>query len=287
MKIVTYNIQYTKGRDERFDLPRIVDELAGADIIGLQEVDRFWRRTGMQDQAMAIAELLPGFYWYFACGLDVAAFVPNADTAGPELRGRRRQHGNMLLSRWPILSARTLRLPRGEPDSWVQDRVLIEGIVDAPSGPLRVYVTHLCHISAATRVPQVRQIEQWWPMLSKDRGCWTGDHPQGDYWTEGEAPPPFPSDAVLIGDLNFEPADEEYTILQNGPTDLRDSWRVLGKDPHDPAEYTFEVMGAPEIRKHIDHIFVSSTLTQRLVTCGVDQQARGSDHLPVWIELSD
>ncbi len=43
MKLVTYNIRYSLGRDERFDLPRIARAVEGADIVALQEVERFWR----------------------------------------------------------------------------------------------------------------------------------------------------------------------------------------------------------------------------------------------------
>jgi len=37
MKIVTYNIQYGRGKDGRFDLERIAEEIGGADLIALQE----------------------------------------------------------------------------------------------------------------------------------------------------------------------------------------------------------------------------------------------------------
>ena len=71
MRLASYNIQYTLGLDGRFDLPRIAKTLEGSDIIGLQEVDRHWRRTGMQDQAEALAEHFPGYHWLFAGGYDV------------------------------------------------------------------------------------------------------------------------------------------------------------------------------------------------------------------------
>ena len=38
MKLVSYNIQYSKGKDEQFNLDRIVSEIEGADLIALQEV---------------------------------------------------------------------------------------------------------------------------------------------------------------------------------------------------------------------------------------------------------
>jgi len=41
MKLVTYNIQYTKGKYYRYDVDRIVQSVKGADVIALQEVERF------------------------------------------------------------------------------------------------------------------------------------------------------------------------------------------------------------------------------------------------------
>ena len=38
MKIVAYNIHYAIGKDERYDLERVVTAVEGADIIALQEV---------------------------------------------------------------------------------------------------------------------------------------------------------------------------------------------------------------------------------------------------------
>ena len=50
MQFVSYNIQYCKGSDGRVDPARIAREVSGADVIALQEVDRFWPHTGMVDQ---------------------------------------------------------------------------------------------------------------------------------------------------------------------------------------------------------------------------------------------
>ncbi len=49
MRIVTYNIQFGLGKDGRFDLERVADEVDGADIIALQEVERYWQRCGNID----------------------------------------------------------------------------------------------------------------------------------------------------------------------------------------------------------------------------------------------
>ncbi len=62
MKLVSYNIQYGRGRDGVFDLQRIVDAIAGADVIALQEVERYWQRSGMVDQSREIAGLLRDYH---------------------------------------------------------------------------------------------------------------------------------------------------------------------------------------------------------------------------------
>ncbi len=283
MRIATYNIQYTLGLDGRFDLPRIAETLESSDIIGLQEVDRHWRRTGMQDQAEALAAHFPGFHWLFAGGYDVAAYHPDPARASAAERGRRRQHGNMVLSRWPILSTRTLRLPRGLPNDWTQDRVLIEAVIAVPGRPLRVYVTHLCHIGAETRLPQVAAINQLLPTLAREGASWRGNHHKGDFWTDGDAEPPTPDDTVLLGDLNFTPDSDEYALLDGGPTGLQDAWRVLGRDP---AAATFSGDGPAYQTKRIDYIWVSGGLAGHLERVWVDNDAKGSDHFPVFATLA-
>ena len=61
MKLVTYNIQYSLGKDGAFDLERIVDAVRGADIIALQEVTRNFSQATDADQPGRIAELLPDY----------------------------------------------------------------------------------------------------------------------------------------------------------------------------------------------------------------------------------
>ena len=57
MRVVTYNIRFGWGLDGEVDLARIAESLRGADIIALQEVERFWRRSGMTDQPAELAKL--------------------------------------------------------------------------------------------------------------------------------------------------------------------------------------------------------------------------------------
>ena len=50
IKLVSYNIRFGLGTDQKIDLERIADTVKDADIIALQEVDRCWKRSGMTDQ---------------------------------------------------------------------------------------------------------------------------------------------------------------------------------------------------------------------------------------------
>ena len=73
MKLASYNIQYGKGKDDRFDLDRIVSELGDPDLIALQEVETHTGRSGMVHQAHEIAARLPHMHWVYGPGIDFDA----------------------------------------------------------------------------------------------------------------------------------------------------------------------------------------------------------------------
>lgn len=284
MKLVTYNIHYGKGQDDRFDLPRITDAIGGADIIGLQEVDRYWHRSGYRDQASILAELFPGYLWVYAPGYDAPARIEHLESAGAEERGRRRQHGNMILSRWPILSTRILPLPKAKLQQFCQLRVMLEAVINTPGGAMRVYCTHLCHISPKTRLPQVEQILHHLRMLRHEGATWSGENLNHHAWGDGDAAPPYPDDVVFMGDLNMTPDAGEYQRLINGEADLQDSWYMLDYDPAAPNAYSCLSLKDQRTLR-LDYIFVSSGLSGRLRKSWIDQQTIASDHYPVWLEF--
>ncbi len=73
MKIVSYNIRFGLGTDHRIDLKRIAETVCDADIIGLQEVERFWKRGGMLDQPDIIGGHLKDRYWVYCPAFDMDA----------------------------------------------------------------------------------------------------------------------------------------------------------------------------------------------------------------------
>ena len=105
MKLVAFNIRFGLGLDQRIDLERIAETVRDADIIGLQEVERFWKHSGMSDQPDFLGRYLREFYWVYCPAFDMDASEREDDGT---VLNRRRQFGPMVLSRWPIRSARLI-----------------------------------------------------------------------------------------------------------------------------------------------------------------------------------
>ncbi len=177
LRVLSLNIHHAEGLDGRVDLDRLARELraADADVLGLQEVDRhFDERSGSVDQAAELADRL-GLHHAFGAHLDL----------GPPAPGRPpRQYGTAVLSRHPVLSATTTRLP-GPPDD--EPRGVLEVVLAAPGGPVRVLVTHLSPQGSATRQPQARALAA---IVARS-----------------------PEPVLLLGDLNAEPGTPEVRTL--------------------------------------------------------------------------
>ena len=288
MKIVTCNIQYGRGRDGRFDLDRIADEISGADLIALQEVERFWSRSGDVDQPRLLAGRFPEHHTAYGPGVDLHL----AGTApGEEGAARRRQFGNMLLSRAPLLSVRHHLLPKyaslGPPMSL--QRSALEAVIAVRGGHVRVYSIHLTHLSAGTRLPQVETLLRIHADAVREGPPVSGSGLARE-WTQDGMPPPMPRDAILLGDFNMEPDSEEYERIV-GPTSpyggritnpegFVDAWVEAGNAAD--AGPTAEVRGRPV---RLDYCFVSAGLKDRIRSVHVDSDAAGSDHQPVWMEI--
>ena len=271
-KIVTFNIQFGVGRDGRADLARTIEALRGADVACLQEVEKGWRRDGDIDQPATIAQVFPGSWYVFAPGLNVH-WSP-AEGGTPD-GGFRRQHGDMVLSRFPIRDTRTYLLARRSTTPFSQDRVLLEAVIDCPDGPFRLYTTHLCHLGPETRAPQIRQVLD----IVGDHGrgpTWGGTEFAEPGWDNGEPPPIWPEEFVVCGDLNLLPDSAEYRMFADHWVDAS---AALGEDAAAP---TFIM---PNKRKRLDYFFLSASMTPRLKAYTVDAACDASDHVPVSIEL--
>jgi len=301
MKIVTYNIQFGLGKDERFDLERVASEVDGADVIALQEVERYWQRSGNVDQPAQLAKFLTKYYWAYGPYFDV-----DASTSEPDgrIKNVRRQFGNMILSKTPILSTRLFPLPK----SALRHRHnmvvgVFEGVVKLVNdGALRIYNAHLGARSQHDRVAQINSIRKTIRSAPAQGGAWTGPHAQSMWeahghklWEEDSTPPPMPESFVLLGDFNLEYKDPEYDHLV-GPMDgdlgrissreeFIDTCVVSGHEENEGTTFLDATSSGETRGMRIDYAFVDESMKKQVLGARIDEQAQGSDHQPYWIDL--
>lgn len=292
MRLVGYNTQFSRGRDDRIDIDRMVAAVKDADIIALQEIERHWQRSGESDQPAAIAARLPMHHWVYGPYFDVDASRVADDG---RVANRRRQFGVMTLSRWPILSSRLHVLPKfatGPVFNMVAG--FLETVLDAPGGPLRHYNVHLTDVTPDERLAQIARLFEVLWTAPKEGGAWTGF--DADWQTE--TPPPMPAEAILSGDFNLVAGSPEYEALV-GPKDrdfgygrvdvghrLVDAWVATGHGEGDGITFPAAVERGYARGFRIDYTFVTLGLAPRLKTCWIDNDAPGSDHQPVWVEFA-
>ncbi len=301
MKIVSYNIQFGLGKDNRFDLERVASEVDGADVIALQEVERYWQRSGDVDQPARLAEILNKYYWAYGPYFDVDASIGGPDG---RIKNIRRQFGNMILSKTPILSTRLFPLPK----SALRQRHnmvvgVFEGVVKLQKdGALRIYNAHLGARSQHDRVAQIDSIRKTIRSAPAEGGAWTGPHAQSLWethghtlWEEDSSPPPMPESFVLLGDFNLEYKDPEYDHLV-GPMDgdlgrisskedFIDTWVATGHRENEGGTYRDTTSSDETQEMRIDYAFVDESMQNRVLGARIDELAQGSDHQPYWIEL--
>ncbi|MGY1746646.1 endonuclease/exonuclease/phosphatase family protein [Blastococcus sp. SYSU D00695] len=246
VRLVTFNTHHGVGTDDRHDLARLATVLAAADadLICLQEVDRrFGPRSEDVDQALLLSRALD-------MQLAWGPAIDEPRTAD----GERRQYGNALLSRLPVLVSDVHPLPgTGEPRSALQTMVELDG------GALWVTATHLMTTSAAERAEQVAALA----------GLHTGAMETG----------------VLVGDFNAAPDFPELAPLRERFTDAWD----LASATEDRAGWRFwhsgqgltHPAGAP--RRRIDQVWVSGGIG--VASAQVLDGEGASDHLPVVVDL--
>jgi endonuclease/exonuclease/phosphatase family metal-dependent hydrolase len=283
MLLLSWNIQWGKGCDGRVDLRRIVDAalaLGDADIICFQEVAANYRALDGgrgEDQPRALHRLL---------GDRTMVFLPAIDVAVGEGPARRR-FGNVVFSRLPVLQAASHLLPRpAEPGVKSMQRHLVELVVAAPSGPLRVATTHLEYYSARHRERQIERLrELHGEAAGRARSGERRGPEEGPYETV-----PRPESLVLCGDFNFEPGWADYAALTapfaDGAPSLRDAWTIAHPgEPHAPTCGIHDAAQWPTGPNCRDFFFVTEDLAGRVRRVEVDVATDASDHQPVLLEL--
>ncbi|WP_112662272.1 endonuclease/exonuclease/phosphatase family protein [Microvirga flavescens] len=276
-RILTWNIQWGLGIDGRRDLARLITDardIADFDVLCLQEVaDNVAGLKGHEgeNQFAEIASLLPGYHAVEGVALDA-----------PDGRGGRSRFGNMILSRHPVAQVLRYTLPWEAAATRNMPRLLIEAVVEAPSGPLRVMTTHLEYSSDTIRRAQVQGIREA-HRTACDRTRVPREPGPGTY-----AIFPTSASAVLTGDFNMKPEDPTKKRIsepfQNGTPRLVDAWEAFRPDEAHPASFCIyeQSSGQPHC---CDFLFVTEDLAPKVSRVFYDQGRQSSDHQPVLLEL--
>ncbi|MZQ83750.1 hypothetical protein GQF01_16695 [Paenibacillus sp. 5J-6] len=137
--VMTFNMHHGEGMDGKVDIIRIAELLGHekADIIALQEVDRYRLRSGFVDQARELAEML-GMHMVYS----------------PSLTYKVGQYGIAILSRYPIADSSWALLPGS-----LESRSLLMTTVLIGSEPVHIATTHL-GLSGEDRQLQLTRISE-------------------------------------------------------------------------------------------------------------------------------
>lgn len=281
--LITWNIQWGRGCDGVVNLRRIVDtarSLADFDVLCLQEVASNYpglAGSAGEDQPAELAKLLPGYTPVFGVATDVLTE-----------NGARRLFGNMVLSRLPVVQAFRHLLPWPvDPKKTSMQRVLIEAVIEAPFGALRVMTTHLEYYSAPQRKAQVERIRELHAeSASRARHERARDGSKGPFRSMRRA-----AAAILTADFNFRADDPLHDRLMapcgEGVPALRDAWQMCHPGvPHPPSLGVFDHKQWPGGGYCCDFIYVSEDLCPRIKAVRIDQKTDASDHQPVILTLN-
>jgi len=270
--ILTWNIQYGKGCDGVVDLARIArvaKAMGEADVLCFQEVSRNDPDiAGGSDQAEELAALFEEYEGYFGAGLSRLSSS-----------GRRREFGNLLFSRLPVLQVFRHLLPQpAEAGIKHMPRQAIEVVVQSASGPLRVMTTHLEYYSAAHRRAQVARLRDLQGEVAANEA--QPPKPSGSPYD----PVPRPASLVLCGDLNLLPDDDEYRLLFGDV--FIDGWRSFRKGEKDPPSTgLYDRVQWPMGGHCRDYFAVTPDVARRIRSIEIDTDTDASDHQPLRLAL--
>jgi endonuclease/exonuclease/phosphatase family metal-dependent hydrolase len=283
MNLITWNIQSCRGCDGRVEPQRVVEvcrSMADVDVLCFQEVARNYAElpgSKGEDQFALLAALLPGYTALEGIAVDVLG----AD-------GRRRQFGNMILTRFPVFQAYRHLLPwPADPAVPSMQRAALEAVLEAPFGRLRVTTTHLEYYSETQRRQQVNRLRELHAEACEHRADRNHSKKEGGPFQTM----PRPAASILTADFNFRADDALHDRIvapySDGTPAYRDAWRVRhGERPHDHTIGVHDRVQWPEAFA-CDFIFVTEDLAARVQDVEVNLATDASDHQPVLLRLGD
>jgi endonuclease/exonuclease/phosphatase family metal-dependent hydrolase len=151
LKVLHWNIHHGLGTDNKYSITRFVDWIvtSGANVVSLNEVERFVGGYGNEDQPAVFAAQLKartGKTWYYKFA---------------HRTGGVNGQGNLLLSQFPIEDSDAYLLSYSR--SVARIRITVNGL------PVNVFSTHLDADYSARRLTQVNQLTAWAASFAEQR----------------------------------------------------------------------------------------------------------------------
>ena len=279
--VLTWNIQNGQGVDGNISLKRIAESILNMcdpDVICLQEVSVNCRLSdGTQpDQVTELSILFSDYSVFFGPAYDIKR--ENSEV--------REQYGNLILSKFPVLSSFNHILPQTVNSSFRQmPRQLSEITIKTPLFPLCIMTTHLEFHSEFQRCEQVRRIVS----INQEINNLAMMPPLFD--NNGSYRKFERSDRVILcGDFNFNPGSVEYNLLTSNEINSNfflDAWKQLNPNStHAPTCGIFDKKQWPEGPHCRDFGFISRNLEGSLDSIEVNEKIDASDHQPVVFTFS-
>jgi len=175
---------------------------------------------------------------------------------------------------------------------------MLEAVIGNGDRLFRLYNIHLNHLSRrqrlqqlATAIPFIGESGRRAGMISAPN--LKGSLPVGDWLVlPGGKLPAMPPSVLFAGDFNSKPDSPEYEQIV-GTRDpvygrltemdrFADALTLAGL-PEDQGVTFPASRGKPAAR--IDHCFLSIDLIPRIKRAWIDNDADGSDHQPLWVEI--
>ena len=270
LRVMSYNIKHGQTNTPCTQPPRIpgqdpfpdcnlnlqasidVIRAQDPDIVGMEEIDRFWARSGYVDEPAEIAAGLGMEHYCYAANLN---HPPDSHSSIPH------QYGVLIVSRFPILECTNTLLRKATSNA--EQRGLLKARINVRGVPLQFYTTHL-HTAQADRLLQTEDIA-----------------------AVIDAAPEGPK--VLVGDFNAR-STFTTTVPEMIPIYERflDAWREAPlPDADNPNGFTSpaRLVGNPTSR--IDYVFVTSGVDVTGTRVPIDPQTRlAADHYPVVSDIA-
>lgn len=277
MKILTWNIQATKGCDDRYDLSRIVSQIKryeALDVICLQEVSKNIPDLNGDDQPALIAEQFSNYEMVWAPGFST-----------PGARGRRIEFGNLTLLKQGLLKNSHLHtLPSPAVSTMQMPRTMVETIVDTGNRNVSIFNTHLAFHSESERVAQVDALTGLRDQIIAKSKLPELPSPVGPYKFENTC-----DSVILCGDLNIDSQSDVFTHHIHDKHWI-DCWNVYQsgnlEKKRQPTCGCYDDVQWPQGPHVRDYFLATENIAELTARYEVDVKTDASDHQPVFLEIA-